>query len=327
MTHPAKGSEFDIIARHFGPLAAGDAGALNLTDDAAVLDVPAGYQLLVTTDALVAGVHFLPQQSPQDIAFKVVGANLSDLAAMGAKPRAVFLAAQFPKDIDEAWLAAFAEGLGQALAPSGAVLMGGDTVSSPGPLALTLTALGFAKTGTILTRAGANVGDDVYVSGTIGDGALGLLCETGTLKPDAHLSARYARPQPRFVLGQALAERGLATACADVSDGLVGDLGHVCTASHVAMDIRAQDVPLSPSALRCAGQSADLLQTILCGGDDYELAFTAQPENAAALADLSAELNVALTRVGGVTGNGAGVRVLDGAGDILHLGAGGYRHL
>jgi len=177
-----------------------------------------------------------------------------------------------------------------------------------------------------LTRAGANVGEDVYVSATIGDGALGLLCETGALQPDAHLSARYARPQPRFVLGQALAERGLASACADVSDGLVADLGHVCTASNVGMDIRAQDVPLSPSALRCVGQSADLLETILCGGDDYELAFTAPSQNAAALADLSAELNVALTRVGVVTQNGAGVRVFSGTGDILHLGAGGYRH-
>ena len=327
MTHLAKGSEFDIIARHFGPLAAGDAGALNLADDAAVLDVPPEFQLLVTTDALVSGVHFLATQSPQDIAFKVVGVNLSDLAAMGAKPRAVFLAAQFTQDIDEAWLAAFAEGLGQALAPSGAVLMGGDTVSSPGPLALTLTALGFAKTGSLLTRAGANVGDFVYVSGTIGDGALGLLCETGALPADAYLSVRYARPQPRFVLGQALAERGLASACIDVSDGLVADLGHVCKASNVGMDIRAQDVPLSPSAQACVGQNADLLETVLCGGDDYELAFTAPPENAAAVADLSALLDLPLTRVGVVKEPGEGVRVFSGAGDILRLGAGGYRHI
>lgn len=327
MTHPAKGSEFDIIARHFGPLAAGDAGALNLSDDAAILDVPNGFRLLVTTDALVSGVHFLAQQSPQDIAFKVVGANLSDLAAMGAKPRAVFLAAQFPQDIDDAWLADFAEGLRLALAPSGAVLMGGDTVATQGPLALTLTALGFAKKGAILTRAGAKVGDLVYVSGTIGDGALGLLCATGALKSDADLAMRYARPQPRFVLGQALAERGLATACIDVSDGLAADLGHVCKASSIGMEISAQDVPLSQAAKVHVAQNADLLNTVLCGGDDYELAFTAPPENDAALKDLSAALKVAITRIGVVTNKGLCVSVLNGAGQVLDLGAGGYRHL
>lgn len=327
MTHPPQGSEFDIIARHFKPLAAGDAGALGLCDDGAVLDVPQGYQLVVTTDALLVGVHFLGTQSPQDIAFKVVGANLSDLAAMGATPRAVFLAAQFPQGTDDDWLADFAEGLGLALAPSGAVLMGGDTVTTPGPLALTLTALGFAPKNMVLTRAGANLGDDVYVSGTIGDGALGLLCETGVLELDAELSQRYARPQPRFVMGQALAERGLASACIDVSDGLAADLGHMCEASGVSMEIIAPNVPLSASARRNVEKNAELLRTVLTGGDDYELAFTAAPEHAAAIATLSAELDLALTRIGTVSKSGLGVKVLDVEGKALDLGVGGYRHL
>lgn len=327
MTHPPQGSEFDIIARHFKPLAAQDAGALNLSDDCAVLDVPRGYQLVVTTDALVAGVHFLGTQSPQDIAFKVVGVNLSDLAAMGAKPRAVFLAAQFPQGTDDEWLAGFAEGLGLALAPSGAVLMGGDTVTTPGPLALTLTALGFAPKNSILTRAGANLGDDVYVSGTIGDGALGLLCETGVLKSDAQLSQRYARPQPRFVLGQALAERGLASACIDVSDGLAADVGHMCAASGVSVELSAPEVPLSASARHFVDQNAALMSTVLTGGDDYELVFTAAPKHAAAIASLSTELDLGLTRIGTVCAGGSGVKVLDAEGKALDLGAGGYRHL
>jgi len=181
---PKEGSEFDIIKRYFMPLAAGDQAALGLLDDAAVLDVPQGYKLVVTTDALVAGVHFLEKLSPQDIAHKVVGVNLSDLAAMGASPRAVFLAAQFPKNTPESWIAAFAQGFGAALSGSGATLLGGDTVTTPGPMAFTLTALGFAAVRKVLTRSGAKAGDDLYVTGTIGDGALGLLCLTGKLPAD-----------------------------------------------------------------------------------------------------------------------------------------------
>ena len=327
MANPAQGSEFDIIARHFKPLAAGDAGALDLSDDAAVLDVPEGQRLVVTTDAVVAGVHFLENLSPQDIAHKVVGVNLSDLAAMGARPRAVFLAAQFPIDVDDAWIEEFASGLSQALASDGAVLMGGDTVGTPGPLTLTLTALGFARKNTILTRAGAKDGDDLYVSGTIGDGALGLLCLTGELDQDAHLIARYARPHPRTQLGLALAERGLATACVDVSDGLAADVGHICEASGVRAEIIAADVPTSDAASRLVEENADLLNVVLTGGDDYELAFTARPENAAAIQALSTEMNLALTRIGSVKADGQGVCVLDSAGADLNLSVGGYSHL
>jgi len=326
VTVPIVGSEFDIISRHFKPLAANAAGALNLSDDAAVLDVPPGFQLLVTTDAIVAGVHFLDSLSPQDIAYKGVGVNLSDLAAMGAMPHAVFLAAQFPAHIDEDWIASFAEGLGQALAPSGAVLMGGDTVTTPGPLTLTLTALGYAPHKTFLTRAGANDGDDIYVSGTIGDGALGLLCLKGELEPNADLIKRYARPQPRWALGRALAERRLATACIDVSDGLVADLGHICKASGLKAQIVASSVPLSAAAQSQVDQNKSLLHRVLTGGDDYELAFTAPPEKAESVSTLSAELNLPLTRIGYTKKDGQGVQVLDQMGQALDLGSGGYRH-
>ncbi|MBL4615160.1 MAG: thiamine-phosphate kinase, partial [Magnetovibrio sp.] len=174
MTDHNSGQEFSIISKYFRPLAEGAKGALGLLDDAALIQVPRGQELVITTDALVGGVHFLESLSPQDIAHKVVGANLSDLAAMGAMPRAVFLAAQFSQVQDEAWIAAFADGLKSALAPSGAKLMGGDTVSTPGPMAFTLTALGHVASGHALKRSGACPGDLVFVTGTIGDGALGL---------------------------------------------------------------------------------------------------------------------------------------------------------
>ncbi|HEY9164394.1 MAG TPA: thiamine-phosphate kinase [Magnetovibrio sp.] len=327
MTSQDQGSEFDLIAQHFAPLAAGDAGALGLTDDAAVLDVPAGFQLVVTTDALVAGVHFLESLSPEDIAHKVVGVNLSDLAAMGAKPRAVFLAAQFPRGTSEKWIAAFAKGLGEALGGSGAVLLGGDTVATPGPMAFTLTALGFAQQGRVLTRSGAQVGDDVYVTGTIGDGALGLLSLTGGLAADAHLARRYARPEARYAFSHALADAGLAHACVDISDGLVADLGHICEASHVMASIEAERVPVSDAAKRCIAADASLLARVLSGGDDYELAFTAAPDHSAALAALAAQQGLQVTRIGHIQDGTEKVQVLDRHGRKMDLGAGGYVHL
>ena len=324
---PKEGSEFDIIRRHFMPLAAGDAAALGLLDDAAVLDVPLGHKLVVTTDALVAGVHFLQSLSPQDIAHKVVGVNLSDLAAMGAYPRAVFLAAQFPSDIPESWITAFAEGLGAALAGSGATLLGGDTVTTPGPLAFTLTALGFAPKRHILTRSGAKVGDDLYVTGTIGDGALGLLCLTGKLPADAYLAKRYARPNARFEFAQALALGNLATACIDISDGLVADVGHICETSNVAASIEAQRVPLSDSARDLIKADKTLMKTVLTGGDDYELAFTAAPDHALAIEALAVEKRLRVTRIGKVHKGAPKAQAIDEIGRPMDLGHGGYVHL
>ncbi|PHS79105.1 MAG: thiamine-phosphate kinase [Rhodospirillaceae bacterium] len=316
------GSEFDLIDRYFKPLACKDAGALNLGDDAALLDIPSGQHLVVTSDALVSGVHFLDSQSPKDIAHKVVGVNLSDLAAMGAKPRAVFLAAQFPKDIQENWIAEFALGLGQALEETGAVLMGGDTVSTPGPMAFTLTALGMVKTGQALQRNGAKSGDVLFVSGTIGDAALGLLCATGKLEENAFLLNRYARPQPRLALGQALAEGGFATACIDVSDGLLADVGHLAAMSGLGLTLRADSVPLSDPGKA----NLEFLEVILCGGDDYELAFSVPPNNVSKIKALSAKLDLALTQIGVFNDNVPGVRVVDGAGQVIKFATDGFKH-
>lgn len=332
--------EFDVISKYFRPLAEGVDEALGLADDAAVLSLPPSHELVVTTDAIVEGVHFLSTLSAEDVAYKLVGVNLSDLAAMGATPKAVFLAAQFTPETSEAWIAAFAAGLKAALAPSGAKLMGGDTVSTPGPLAFTLTALGYVKTGQALKRSGAYVGDLVFATGTIGDGALGLAVLQGEiegLSPQhaRHLAGRYARPEPRWAFGQALADLGLATACVDVSDGLVADLNHICTASGVAAIVEAEQVLLSVAANTVIEKSPARLKDVLTGGDDYELVFTAPSSALSALEELAQTMNLPLTIIGRieeVAPDEAGlgrqrVRVLDAHGADLELGAGGYQHL
>lgn len=321
-----EGGEFDIIRRHFKPLTQGRPGALGLSDDAAVLDLDPGRQMVVSTDALVEGVHFLESLAPEDIAHKVVGVNLSDLAAMGARPRAVFLALHLTKATDDAWLGAFARGLGAALEGTGAALMGGDIVATPGPLSFDLTAMGDVPIGKALTRAGAKDGDALYVTGTIGDGALGLLAATGRIQPDEHLTARYARPRPRYAFAAELAETGYAHACIDISDGLVADVGHLCEASRLGAEIKVDTVPLSEAARRAVDGDAALLETVLCGGDDYELAFACDEGNAGYIAELAREANVSITRIGTFERGAAEVRVLDGEGRTLELPACGYRH-
>ncbi|HIJ63338.1 MAG TPA: thiamine-phosphate kinase, partial [Rhodospirillaceae bacterium] len=253
--------EFSLIARLFAPLAAGAPGALGLTDDAALIEGPAGRQWAVTADALVAGVHFFADDPPDLIARKLIRVNLSDLAAMGAKPCGAFLCACFPRDTGTAWLDRFATGLKSDCEEFGIALMGGDTVATPGPLTLALTAFGDVPAGQALLRSNARSGHDIWVSGTIGDAALGLRGLTGEGPADPHLIDRYRLPQPRIALGLAL--HGLAQAAMDVSDGLVGDLGHICRASGVGAVLRADLVPLSQPAA-----AAQDLALVLTGGDD-----------------------------------------------------------
>lgn len=321
--------EFDLIARLFAPLAARHPGALGLTDDAALLDCPAGWNIVLTADALVAGVHFLPDDPPDLIARKAVRVNVSDLAAMGAIPRAVMLAACFPQGTDAAWLECFVGGLRTDLDEFGIALIGGDTVATPGPLTLSITALGQARQGLELRRSAARPGDRVWVSGDIGDAAFGLLVAQGQasgLSPSAAASllGRYRLPTPRCALGAGLV--GLAHACMDVSDGLIGDLGHICQASGVGAEIEAAAVPLSE-----AGRTAIALglgrgmTTALTGGDDYELLFTAPSEVDEELLTLSARLGLPITPIGRIIAAG-GVLVRDADGNSLPFGMGGYRH-
>lgn len=326
----ARAGEFDLIERYLAPLAAGAPGAFGLTDDAATIEVAPGRLLVATADALVAGVHFMADDAPGDIAAKMLRVNLSDLAAMGAEPRAYLMTLALPESVDDDWLAAFASELSTEQNRFGISLIGGDTVSTPGPLTLSVTALGEAET--VLRRAGARAGDTVFASGTIGDAALGLalLKEPSAAWTRAladgdadHLIARYRRPTPRLRLGQRLA--GVASAAIDVSDGLVADLGHICEASGVGAALRAADAPLSPAARRALQAEPSLRDTVLAGGDDYELLFTAPPDKTGAVATLAADTALALTPVGDIVA-GEGVTVLNEAGAPIHLERTGYRH-
>jgi thiamine-monophosphate kinase len=244
--------EFELIARYFVPLAAGEPGAFGLSDDAAVIAVEPGHRLVVTTDTIVSGVHFLPSDPPDAIAAKALAVNLSDLAAMGARPRAYTLALAMPSDWDgdkaEAWLEDFSDRLALNQREAGVALIGGDTVASPGPLCITVTALGMVREGAELRRSAAHPGDLVCVSGMIGDAALGLKYIAGEL-PNLPadlgntLADRYRFPRARIELGRQLV--GIGHGVADVSDGLVADLGHICAASNVSAIIDASRVPLS----------------------------------------------------------------------------------
>lgn len=322
------GDEFDLIAKYFAPLAAGAPGALGLTDDAAMVDVPAGQRLVAAVDTVVAGIHFLGDDPPGDIARKIIRVNLSDLAAMGARPLGLLLALVLPRDVTGDWMERFAAGLKADIDEFHAPLIGGDTVAGDGPLTLTLTALGTVPANQVLTRAGALAGDAIYVTGTIGDGALGLGVAKGTLKglDQAHqnyLLGRYRRPRPRLDFGVRLL--GHAHAAIDVSDGLIADLGHICTCSGVGARLAAQAVPLSDAAQAALGLGEGKLADLLTGGDDYELLFTAPPEDDTALRAMASDLAVDVTRIGSIT-DGGGLEVEDGDGSESRIGKGGYRH-
>lgn len=319
--------EFDLIKRYLAPLAEGAPLAFGLTDDAAVIRPQPGEDIVVTKDALVAGVHFLPGDPPDLVARKLLRVNLSDLAAMGAVPIGYLVAAVLPKPVDEAWIAAFSAGLAEDQKAFGVCLLGGDTVSTDGPLTLSLTAFGAVPAGQALRRSGARPGDDLYVSGTIGDGALGLKVAQGALSLDKEdgdaLLRRYRCPDPRVSLGPRLV--GLASAAIDVSDGLAADLGHICETSGCAATVQAAVVPLSQGARAALAQSPAYLADILTGGDDYELLFTAPPEAKSKILQVSREIGLALTRIG-VLSAGSGATFVDVTGKTLDLVQSGYRH-
>jgi thiamine-monophosphate kinase len=318
---PALG-EFQLIDRLLKPLARGYPGALDLVDDAALVDVADGRQLVVAADGIVAGVHFLPDDPPALVAGKLLRVNLSDLAAMGADPLGYLTVLIRSPGTDDAWLKAFAGGLAADQSAFGLHLLGGDTVSTPGPLALTLTILGTVPRGQALVRGGAEADDEIWVSGTLGDAALGLRILQGLAVPEEDalkLIDRYRTPQPRLKLGHAL--RGIAHAAIDVSDGLAADLGHILDASGVGAVIEAAALPLSDAGRSLPGGR----EAALGGGDDYELLLTAPADAAPALARIARELGLPLTRLGRVTAE-PGLRVLDEAGRALDLKHSGWRH-
>ena len=283
-THNNTSGEDDLIARYFKPLAA-DPGAFGLTDDTAILKA-CGQDIVVTVDAVVEGVHFLPDDPPDTIARKALRVNLSDLAAKGAEP-AGFVMTLALREMHDAWLAPFAKALGEDAVQFGCTLLGGDTVSTPGPLSISITAFGRVPEGKMVRRNGAKPGDLVMVTGTIGDATLGLDILKGgniaTVMADdatgmAELIARYRVPQPRNALASAVREH--AHAAMDVSDGLAGDLAKLCNVSGVSADIRLADVPLSVSAKGLLTSGAAGIERLIAGGDDYELLCAVRPANA-----------------------------------------------
>ncbi|MCA8928855.1 MAG: thiamine-phosphate kinase [Alphaproteobacteria bacterium] len=328
MTSPPL-DEFGLIARYLAPLAT-HPGADGLHDDVAVLArASLAGDLVLTTDAIVAGVHFLEDEDPRLVAERLLRANLSDLAAKGARPIGYQLTLALTVAEDAAWLEAFTTGLRANQTAFDWSLLGGDTVRTPGPLTLSLTALGELAAGTRAPRrGGAKAGDAVWVTGWIGDGALGLAVakgEAGFLPP--HLAgaaeAKFRLPQPRVAFGLALA--GVATASADVSDGLVADLGHIAEASGLGAAIEADAVPLSAAGRAAVAHDPAWLARLLSGGDDYEIVFTAPPAAEAAIRTAGAASGLAVTRIGSMTA-GEGVSVRRGDGTPLAIPDGGYHH-
>jgi len=319
---PVAVSEFDLIARHF--VKPTPQTVLGPGDDCALLAPAPGMELAITVDMLVAGVHFFPDTDPEQLGWKSLAVNLSDLAAMGAKPRWVLLAGSLP-EADEHWIAAFAEGFFACARRYGVDLIGGDTTR--GPLNLCVTALGEAPAGRALRRDGARVGDDLWISGSPGLAALGLAHLQGRAGLPEALAQRclpaLQRPLPRVELGRALLDQRLAHAAIDVSDGLLADLGHILERSRVAAEIFEARLPGLP-----AGVDAGLARGCqLSGGDDYELIFSAAPEKRHKIAELAARLNLPLWRFGGVVeGNPGTISLLDEKGAPLPLHRKGYDH-
>jgi thiamine-monophosphate kinase len=332
-------SEFDLIRRHF--TRATPSVLLGVGDDAALLQVSEGNVLAVSSDMLVCGTHFFADADPYLLGHKALAVNLSDMAAMGANPRWVTLALSLPK-VDEVWLEKFSAGFFALAQQHGVELIGGDTTR--GPLNLCVTIMGEVPQKLALRRDGAKVGDEVWVSGTLGDAALGLAHLQGKidLPEDAriHCLAALHQPMPRVALGLAL--RGVATSAIDISDGLLSDLGHILERSQIGVEIEFSLLPTSdalhsltlsratahpsPARGRGAGGEGDFFQhCLLSGGDDYELCFTASTKHHAEILHLSAKLNLPLTPIGKIVA-GQGCVVHDAAGNPLNIESTGYDH-
>ena len=310
--------EFELISRIAARISPRPDVVLGIGDDGAILHPPAGHDLVIVTDTLNSGVHFPQSTAAHDVGWKALAVNLSDLAAMGAKPAWCTLALSVPAP-DDAWLEACIDGFLALAQQHDVALVGGDTTR--GPLSLTVTACGFVASEAALRRDAAKIGDDIWVSGTLGDATLALReVLQGKSCVDA-LRSRLDRPTPRCALGQSLV--GIAHACIDVSDGVLQDLGHVCAASGVGAEVQLDALPAS-DAFRARVEGAERWR-LQSAGDDYELCFTADPSQRDTLDALAKTLDVRLTRIGRIVA-GDGARALDADGDEMRLQSSGYEH-
>ena len=327
--HQNASGEDSLIARYFRPLAT-DPGAFDLNDDAAALK-PSGDDIVVTTDAIVEGVHFLPDDPPDAVARKALRVNLSDLAAKGAVP-AGFVLTLALHAADDAWLTPFAAALGEDARQFGCPLLGDDTVSTPGPLMISITAFGRVPSGKMVHRSGARPGDRVVVTGTIGDAALGLAVLNGGKVHAAlndvaardHLINRYRVPQPRTALAEIVSE--YASAAMDVSDGLAGDLTKLCGVSGVSAVIDLDSIPLSDVARDLLSRGIAEIEMLIAGGDDYEILCTVADDRVEAFAQAAQRAGVALSSIGMVVAGTSAPKFLDRQGTEIALKRRSYSH-
>jgi thiamine-monophosphate kinase len=320
--------EFELIERYFRPLAA-DPGAFSLADDAAVYRQRPGEDLVITTDMLAAGIHFFADDAPTSVARKALRVNLSDLAAKGATPFGYLLSLALPGDWTESWLAGFARGLKADQERYAVTLIGGDTIRAAGGLTVSVTAIGRIPKGRMVRRAGARPGDQVFVSGTIGDAALGLGLRLGRISAGEgrgakHLIDRYLHPEPRTALAPVL--RRHASSAMDVSDGLIADLAHICEVSGVGANVEAALVPLSGAARRLLARDPALIRTIVTGGDDYEILTTVSRSAAPGFIAAARDAGVQVTRIGEIVAGKGLPMLLDAAGKPVRLDGAGHTH-
>lgn len=324
--------EESIIQGFLAPLAAGFPGAFGLKDDCAAITPTPGHDLIVKTDPVAEGIHFLADDAPEDIGWKALAVNVSDLAAKGAEPRAYLMALSFPAAPTRDWMQRFAEGLGAAQTAFGMHLIGGDTDRRPGPITISITVFGEVPTGGMLQRGAARPGDLLFVTGTLGASAMGLALRReaplagrwGLGQAEANAAiARYLRPQPRLTLRPAL--RGAARAAMDLSDGLAKDLGRMARASGVSATVDFDRLPIDAAAAKAIRAEPERWRDVVAGGDDYEVLATVAPERAGLFRALANGDGVGVTEIGRI-GTGKGLAILDGSGRPLDLTRTGWDH-
>ncbi|PCJ71468.1 MAG: thiamine-phosphate kinase [Rhodobiaceae bacterium] len=318
--------EFSLIKHLFASLAG--PGAFGLTDDAALLQPTPGFDLVLTKDAIAEGRHYLPDDPPGDVARKLLRVNLSDLAAKGAHPRGYLLACAWSEATPLAWMEAFAAGLAEDQERYGISLLGGDTIRIEGPSVFSLTALGEVPTGRMVRRKGARAGDQLYITGTVGDAALGLLAATGKLastdeQTRSILIERYRVPAPPVTFGMQLSQ--VASAAIDVSDGLLADLQHLCEASGLGAVIERDAIPLSEGASELVAANPDLWQSVLSGGDDYQILFSAPANASSKIKSISEKTDVRITPLGEMVA-APGVSVRSSTGELIAVDQTGFSH-
>jgi len=313
--------EFDLISKYFKPLAGPE--GLDLSDDASCVRGSSNHDLIVTKDILVEHVHFRNEDPADLLAHKALAVNVSDCVAKGAQPNLYWLGLALPASIDDAWMEGFSKGLNGAQTLYGCHLAGGDTCITDGPMVISVTLLGAIPTGKMVTRSGAKCGDDIYVTGTLGDAALGLWClekQTGGMKT---LVSAYQKPMPPFKFGIALSS--ISNSSADISDGLIADATHISQASNVGMLIHKDDLPLSKQGGQLLRREPDLWSKVWSGGDDYQIVFTASKGERVNVLDLAMKTGTQVTIIGEVISE-QGVQLLDKGGQLVQVTHGGYTH-